>query len=394
MRVFLLWWLAGAASAAAPLVLTHSGRLTSTTGQPIDGATDVRVTLFGTETATSGFWTRLYDDLPVEDGYFAVSLVTSDTSQPLNPTDFLDGDTWVGVQVGGVDVGPRQRLGSVPYALVAGSGGGSPFFCSTDGGTWCPDGYVCGGGTCTAELGLASSNPATTCNALHTARPAFHDGVYWLDPDGVGTGNAAFRAYCLMDDATGGWTLVARVNGADANTLLYPAWTSTTLGATTDFTLTGTSDVLYDAYGKVPGAELLFYDGTALCGSDRRLLQTGSILGNKNLKQFLADLTAASDPDAATGANFFTPAFRNTGCSQPFNPSGGVDYFTGNKLAINVYSTDSSSTFTRFTINRVSYDNGIGGYQAADGSYASGDLDSHGDGVNNWSGHIATIFVR
>lgn len=56
---------------------------------------------------------------------------------------------------------------------------------------------------------------ARTCNAYkNPTNPYIYtgntgDGVYWIDPDGVG-GNAEFKAYCDMTMDDGGWTLVAR----------------------------------------------------------------------------------------------------------------------------------------------------------------------------------------
>lgn len=383
------------AVASVPMTLTHSGRLIDVSGTPLSGTITLAVTLYDTDASGSGFWTRTYSGLTVEDGYYAVALVTDDAGAPLDTTDFADGQTWVGVTADGLALGSRQQLGSVPYALVAGDGGGSDFFCSDGGGMWCPDGATCTDGTCEAELGGASFSAATTCDALHTAEPSFPNGVYWLDPDGQGTGVAPFEAFCLMDDAGGGWTLVARVIGGSPHTLLYDSWNASSIGATSDYNLVGTSDTLFESYGKATGNAVLFYDATQTCGStDNRLLITPSILSNGSLRDYLTTLPVAPDPANSTAANFVTPTFRNTSCLQPFNTNGNDSPFNGNRLGINLVSTDNASAFARFAMNRISYDNGVGGSITNDGSYGVGDLDVTGDGVNAWSGHVLTVFVK
>ncbi|GAB5388650.1 MAG: hypothetical protein Alpg2KO_16180 [Alphaproteobacteria bacterium] len=47
-------------------------------------------------------------------------------------------------------------------------------------------------------------------------------GVYTIDPDGNNSGNSPFNVYCDMDPATGGWTLVGRINSADQDNLDEP----------------------------------------------------------------------------------------------------------------------------------------------------------------------------
>jgi len=236
-----------------------------------------------------------------------------------------------------------------------------------------------------------------SCADVYAATLTTTDGTYAIDPDGPDTGTAAFDAYCLMSTPTPGWTLVARVYGPGAYGFGYSDWTSfTTLGTPSNLNVTTLDDTVFPTYGTVAGDALLFYDGTAVCGSDRRLLETADVLGGVTLKTFLTDLPTGGCGDdycsSLPTANRVTVTYKNTGCTQPFNPTGGAGYvLPSGELGVNL---NHGPGYTRFAVQSPSWDSGIGGVNPADGSYATGDLDIQGDGISQWSGHVVSIFVR
>jgi hypothetical protein len=111
-----LWSIA----AAADVQLVHQGRLLGADGNPVSGAHDLTVRLYNHATSTSAgnvVFTQVFDDHPVDAGYFSVSLGSGSTalsssvfSQPL----------WVGVTVGaGAEIAPRPPIHDVPVAAHA-----------------------------------------------------------------------------------------------------------------------------------------------------------------------------------------------------------------------------------------------------------------------------------
>ena len=81
------------------------------------------------------------------------------------------------------------------------------------------DDQACGaGGVCkseTCQLPNAVTLNDVSCLAIKTKKKDAPSGVYWLDPDGPGGKEPAYRAWCDMHHDGGGWTLVLKVDGQD-----------------------------------------------------------------------------------------------------------------------------------------------------------------------------------
>ncbi len=236
-----------------------------------------------------------------------------------------------------------------------------------------------------------------SCKTIHASDGELPDGVYPIDPDGQEPG-AGFDAYCDMSTDGGGWTLVARINGADAQNLLYDVWTAgETVGDVGNFSLVAGGDVLYPAHTAVTADELMFLDATAPCGEEYRLAQTAAIMGGTSLAAYLAGIPPLNVTylvaDPALGTNVSIAAYINTGCTQPF--FGTANKFPMNKFGVNIsMTTHNPDAFMRFTTSPNDWDVGIASRKQPDLSYQCGDLDPFGDKHTGWPGHIVTTFVR
>ena len=93
----------------------------------------------------------------------------------------------------------------------------------------CPVGDACATSKdCTSKFcNVGTCEVPRSCQQIKTADPMAPDGVYTIDPDGMGNG-ASISAYCDMTTDGGGWTMVFKLSSGvagDANNL----WTGAAL---------------------------------------------------------------------------------------------------------------------------------------------------------------------
>ncbi len=106
--------LAPTLASAVPPLLEHQGRLLDSVGTPIEGSHTLTFRLYTTDVGGTAFWSE-QQTVPMADGYFGAKIGNGLDVNSLDVTA-----VWIGVEVDlSGEMGGRQRLTSVPYALMA-----------------------------------------------------------------------------------------------------------------------------------------------------------------------------------------------------------------------------------------------------------------------------------
>jgi hypothetical protein len=102
----------GSTAAAAPFI-THQGRATTATGQPVVGSHDVVVSLHPDGGTSAALWSTTLDDVPFNDGYYAAQLDAAAWDAA-----WLTGNPYVLITIDATSLA-REPLRTVPTALVS-----------------------------------------------------------------------------------------------------------------------------------------------------------------------------------------------------------------------------------------------------------------------------------
>lgn len=165
-----------AVAAQVPMKIGYQGRLTHPDGAPVTGVVALSFGLFPAADGGTARWTET-QNMALTDGYYATYL---GEVKPLPASAFAGSELFLELTVDGTTLAPRQRIGSVPYAVTCGSLAGRP----SDGSS--------------PETALAS------CRALYAASVR-RSGTYFIKPDSTAP---AILVWCDMETNGGGWTMV------------------------------------------------------------------------------------------------------------------------------------------------------------------------------------------
>lgn len=104
---------------AVPDVLPYQGYLARANGTPVDGTVNLTFRLYTSPNDQNALWTETHSNVIVEDGVFYLYLGQEDA---LDPGVFTGANLYLGIAVNNDnEATPRQSIGSVPYAIMAGN---------------------------------------------------------------------------------------------------------------------------------------------------------------------------------------------------------------------------------------------------------------------------------
>jgi hypothetical protein len=96
--------------------LVYGGRLTNVDGTPKVGTANLQIDLFHSATGGSSVWAKGYNDVPLNQGMFSISMPLSNAER--NAAFPANKEVWVQItDSDSAQVFPRQKYSAVPYAF-------------------------------------------------------------------------------------------------------------------------------------------------------------------------------------------------------------------------------------------------------------------------------------
>jgi len=111
-----LAWLASPSAAEVPSLINYQGRMLDHNGNLVSSNVNINVAIYTAETLGDVVYTENVGTVPVNNGVYSL-MFGANKIQLVNA--FANPESWLEVSVNGIKVSPRQRLVSVPYAVIA-----------------------------------------------------------------------------------------------------------------------------------------------------------------------------------------------------------------------------------------------------------------------------------
>jgi hypothetical protein len=230
--------------------------------------------------------------------------------------------------------------------------------------------------------GATAATPGRHCLEIKTAAPFSPSGLYWIDPDGTGTGAASFQAYCQMTHAGGGWTLVFNLDTNDGAMRSYSDTAFWTTGGNTFGAVASAlqNDFKGTAYGSLTGTQVLVWahqEGVDYATPAYARYTLAAAATGKTFQQIMAlgNNTTISTGTPERLGSIHTPgaysrsagdAFIDNGLPIIVNSTGAGGTDATNTVR---FGTDFSSVCSTVSCNGHNVQGGYGGYHIRGSSY-------------------------
>ena len=161
-------------SQEVPNLIDYQGKITDNDGNAVNGIFSIEFLIYEQNTGGNLIWSEVNPIVNVTDGLFHVLLGSVESL----PQDMFSGsDRWIAINVeGDGEMTPRSRIGSVPYAMVAGIAPHDDDWV-IDGDTICHENGNVGIGTLNPTEKLEVDGKIKTSDGVHVTS-AGDDGVY------------------------------------------------------------------------------------------------------------------------------------------------------------------------------------------------------------------------